>query len=609
MKLVKPNGRFPFDYGLKGSKMAKAYICEPSARGVGGHYLEYCLRAARALSKTYVSKIVVHAKFETPNLEKKDQSFEIIRHFKTGYFEFPLHNFLKKVKSILLNILGVIQTLSVKKLATTLVLRSSIVARIANHKRWVVRILLLVFLLLIIKVLNSSKEIELVLASILLIGFGYALRAKLRSFLRILKFITINKLHDFYWFWYRTFLSFKVISRSNEIKSLIKRQDININDIVFLTSASYFDVLAIIRLQKKKTANCIFWFVLRRDFDDWGISKHQWRYAGSLVKRHQNVKFFSDTELLQSEYSDLLNLEVKLLPIISSHDGSKPSQKRFLMSYFGDLREEKGFDGFLQLLKNRRFSSEIFFTQAYFSSTLRELNLHFLSEIDQVPNLEIMRRAANRSEYFELLLSTEIVYLNYRTANYKARSSGIFVETIHADSFPFVSQQTWMHKQISELSRSHHRYLWKKGNAQNVGLHKRFKVESDFLLFQLIGQPNQLLEIEARSNSGNVYKLFGWSDFEGVAYVPGPFLRESEISLILSTSRLNSPRSIKMTNCSSLEPRWLGGLVISAENNVSGVLDEYLRLRDVYIQSLKHWSTFKEFHSEEMFHRVLCDSV
>jgi len=49
--------------------------------------------------------------------------------------------------------------------------------------------------------------------------------------------------------------------------------------------------------------------------------------------------------------------------------------------------------------------------------------------------------------------------------------------------------------------------------------------------------------------------------------------------------------------------------VISAENNVSGVLDEYLRLRDVYIQSLKHWNTFKEFHSEEMFHRVLCDSV
>jgi hypothetical protein len=189
------------------------------------------------------------------------------------------------------------------------------------------------------------------------------------------------------------------------------------------------------------------------------------------------------------------------------------------------------------------------------------------------------------------------------------RSSGIFVETIHADSFPLVSQQTWMHKQISELSRNHHESLWKKGISRSIKLDKRFKVGSDFLLFQIIGQPNQLMEIDVRSNSGNIYKLSCWSDINGVAYLPGPFLRESEISLVISKNNRTNFRSIKMTRCSNVEPRWLGGLVLSAENNVSGVLDEYLRLRRVYIQSLKHWDAFREFHSEETFHEVLRDSL
>jgi len=52
----------------------------------------------------------------------------------------------------------------------------------------------------------------------------------------------------------------------------------------------------------------------------------------------------------------------------------------------------------------------------------------------------------------------------------------------------------------------------------------------------------------------------------------------------------------------------VGGLVLSAENNVSGAVDEYLRLRSTYIESLKCWDEFKAFHSEESFQKVLCGS-
>ena len=102
--------------------MAKAYICEPSARGVGGHYLEYCMRAAGALSNTYEAKIVVHRKFDASSLEVNKEEFEIIRHFKTGYFDFPLHSLLARIKSALLGLRSLIQKFGIKKIVSSLVL-------------------------------------------------------------------------------------------------------------------------------------------------------------------------------------------------------------------------------------------------------------------------------------------------------------------------------------------------------------------------------------------------------------------------------------------------------------------------------------------------------
>jgi hypothetical protein len=588
--------------------MAKAYICEPSARGVGGHYLEYCMRAAAALSNSYESKIVVHAKFDVTSIEVNKQKFEIIRHFKTGYFEFPFHSLLEKMKSSLLGLRSRIQKLNLKKLVTSLVLRSLIAAQLAKHTKGIGRFFFLLMFLFATKLIYTIKEIEMVFGVLLLLGAVFAFRAKIKVVFMQLTGLSISRIRGFYWYFYNAFLSLKITSRKREIDVLVKREGLEKSDVLFLTSASYFDVLAIIRLLKKKNLSFTFWLVLRRDFDDWGISKHQWRYAGSFLKKYRNIEIFSDTELLQTEYSDLLNLEVKLLPIISSQAEHKISQKKFLMSYLGDLREEKGFDGFLQLLKSRRYDSEKFFSQAYFPPSLRASNLHFVSEMNQIPNLEVLGIAASTDQYFDLLRSSEIVYLNYRSIDYKMRSSGIFVETIHADSFPLVSQQTWMHKQISELSRGHHETLWSKGTPRAASLNEKISAGSGFLLFQIIGPPNRMMELVFRSNSGIFYETSCWSDNNGVAYTPGPFLREFETILIVNKKHSTNFHSISVLDCSNLEARWLGGLVLSAENNVSGAVDEYLRLRSTYIESLKCWDEFKAFHSEESFQKVLCGS-
>lgn len=580
----------------------RLFVCEASATGIGGHYLEYCIRVSKALANRFTPIIVVHKRFKLTDVSQKISKYELIPHFKSGYFEFPLHTSLERISLYLNGVTKLLRNLSPKSFLFTLSLKHLMFAKILSKKR--INFLLLVFGIVLVLSMNFWYLIIMLIALVAL----FLAREKFHSIIRVIRKKVLSLIRDIYWHGFNILLSSKTILRAQDLRALIKKQQIVKTDVVFLTSASIFDLKAVFYLKKFNQADCMFWIVLRREYDDWGVDKHEWRYLASLLQGLNGIKIFVDTELLQESYSDVLNTKIYLLPIISTvGDQSTNSQKKYFMSYLGDIREEKGFDGYLNLLKENSFPDKRFFSHSYFPSTSKIEDLYFKSELNEIHNLEILDRPATTQEYFTVLSESETVYLNYDSKNYKIRSSGIFVECIHAGAIPIVSQGTWMHKQVSNVSRFHHENQFINGTKRRVVLGESFTVDSNAFLFQLVGMPDRAVKISLRSSLGLCHELYGWTDKDGVAYLPSPYLHESEKTFVVTKSSSTYVSSLNLANPATREIRWLGGIVLNSKHNVVPALMDYLVHRKAYIESMKQWKIFKQFHSEQTFREMLSD--
>ena len=138
-----PPGSFRISIAMIWGCMARVYVCEASAKGIGGHYLEYCMRAAQSLSQYYTSKIVVHRKFDAKDLVASVPPFEIIPHFKTGYFEFPFHSVLERLFQLRKRRAYIFSTIFSRKTPITLVIKSSLADFIFRRYIQLTKILIL----------------------------------------------------------------------------------------------------------------------------------------------------------------------------------------------------------------------------------------------------------------------------------------------------------------------------------------------------------------------------------------------------------------------------------------------------------------------------------
>ena len=120
-------------------------------------------------------------------------------------------------------------------------------------------------------------------------------------------------------------------------------------------------------------------------------------------------------------------------------------KKKYIISYLGDARLEKGFFSLPSLLKKINFNKKYkFIIQA--NSNGYDLNLYnkTISILKKIKNLNLLKKQLNEKEYLKILFNTDIVFLPYRSEFYQYRTSSIFYEGIYAEKIVIVTANTWM---------------------------------------------------------------------------------------------------------------------------------------------------------------------
>ena len=120
-------------------------------------------------------------------------------------------------------------------------------------------------------------------------------------------------------------------------------------------------------------------------------------------------------------------------------------KKKFIVSYLGDARLEKGFFELPFLLKKKNFNKKFQF-RIQANSNGYDLNLYnkTISILKKIKNLNLLKKQLNEEEYVKILFNSDIILLPYRSEFYQYRTSSIFYEGIYAEKIIIVTANTWM---------------------------------------------------------------------------------------------------------------------------------------------------------------------
>ena len=175
-----------------------------------------------------------------------------------------------------------------------------------------------------------------------------------------------------------------------------------------------------------------------------------------------NFKIYTDTPELVKEYEAYLPVTINTLPIPfrSSFFGNHlySSGKKLSLGYFGDARDEKGFQhlpGLHKFLKSRKdmegnFKFLIQCTNAnLWANGIEVLNYFKTISPEEVELVGIGKPLAD-NEYYHLISSSDVCLLPYDSGIYRSRSSGCLSEAIAMGIPSVIPKNTWLEKQAPE---------------------------------------------------------------------------------------------------------------------------------------------------------------
>jgi glycosyltransferase involved in cell wall biosynthesis len=254
---------------------------------------------------------------------------------------------------------------------------------------------------------------------------------------------------------------------SNELRLLIKQGQITEIDYIFIPNLGGSELFGISMCSSFYAALNLRWHLLFRrgittpsgffDFRnmlvDWEIRSSFALASSEFVNGSRH--FYTDTQELSSQYRAIAGANFKTLPIpIDENLGLKPLKGNdpFVVSYVGDMRDEKGIHLLPQLIESMRqdgFGADklVFRIQANVSvggaskKTTRARKALLRKVIDGV---EIIDGPLNSAAYHDLILSSDIIILPYSKVMYSVRSSGVFAEAVAAGVPTIHPSDTWM---------------------------------------------------------------------------------------------------------------------------------------------------------------------
>ncbi len=256
---------------------------------------------------------------------------------------------------------------------------------------------------------------------------------------------------------------------AEELRIFFIRVGAKTGDVVFVPTLGGIELIGIALYSATKSAISLDWHLLfRRDLCTQGsylTSKARVNHFRTLkcfseFNEHftkGQVAFYTDTDELTSRYSRGVNKLFTTLPIpisLSLTIKKRSSGSPLIVSYLGDVREEKGIHLLPKLIANIR--SKGFDEQdvqfrvqtnlpltAVSSRAIRAKNQ--LTKLDG-KGLQLLNGPFSSEAYNQLVSSSDIILIPYCKDSYQARSSGIFAEALAAGVPTIYPRGTWMAK-------------------------------------------------------------------------------------------------------------------------------------------------------------------
>jgi hypothetical protein len=578
----------------------RIFIVEQSASGLGGHHLEYALRIAES-SGFQERHVAVSRNFDSSS-NLKDVSVHPT--YKYGYWDLPGKNVIK-----------FLQVFAKKNKSTF--------RRNWKMPKFLVKNIYLfstikqpdIFFSLLRKTFTWPPKIPVLnLLAPLTLFFLFIPIAMLvvviRVCARIMRFKLINgmirKINKFVnqSIFYLLFLVRLISSRIKykrfitDTTRFLKQFEISESDLLFFGTISQIELSALTEVLYRKLIKPKCIVILRREPHEQGEKSWNWHKISNLAKTN-SVIFYADTIELSETFSDLFGSNVDVFPIPGGaiNSSSVTSKKDYEISYFGDARSEKDFEGFSNLIGDMTNFSV--FAQI---NHARDIQPGLALAIQKINTLDVVKelKPMDSLTYLRNISNSELVWVGYLGENYEKRSSGIFVEATIRGIPCLVTNGSWMHAEIYRNSVGY----WEKA-LKNVDVNL---LSARRGIVKILTLPNRKITLEFTLSTGVVLFSTGWSDIHGHAYVVLPLIHKSEnFQKVTYFDSTDKPQVIGFTDMEN-QSLWIGGLVLNNSDRANLTFSEYQTLKPEYSNFISLISDFVNFHSEEKI-RFILESV
>jgi glycosyltransferase involved in cell wall biosynthesis len=210
------------------------------------------------------------------------------------------------------------------------------------------------------------------------------------------------------------------------------------------------------------------------------------------------MRLYTDTEELAADYASLTGQAFDVLPIPFRVDLIPPTPPReasLNILFLGDVRNEKGFHLLPGLVRALREDYLIpgkvrFVIQAGIQpDECSPVLLSAVAELEQYGPAQVQLVGRNGflapEEYYQLLAAADIVLCPYRSASYRARSSGVMAEAISGGKPTVVPAGSWLSR--VQPPESGETYIDEASFAQAVRL-----ICDDYLTYRARAEAAQL---------------------------------------------------------------------------------------------------------------------
>ncbi|OYT98112.1 MAG: hypothetical protein CFE40_12575 [Burkholderiales bacterium PBB1] len=268
----------------------------------------------------------------------------------------------------------------------------------------------------------------------------------------------------------------KVARFAIELASLVTEASVTETDIVFVPTLGGAEALAISAYSSGDSAKPLHWHLLfRRDVASRATLTNpraaieRWRIQSALARAARRfgvgVRYrYTDTEELTQRYDKLGAGVFQTLPIpIDDRLGQKyphDAHRPLVVSYVGDLRDEKGIDLLPGIMASVRraghgtakvqFRIQGNLPVAGVTAHTRRARAALEAAAQDVGGVELVEGPLDSDAYMDLMLHSDVLLIPYSPIHYAARSSGIFVEALAAGIPTVHPRNSWMGRNAAD---------------------------------------------------------------------------------------------------------------------------------------------------------------